>query len=228
MTCSRYPLQERVSEALFRSALYHALALGFEPPAAPMKHRIRISWGSLLEAPMTWPVGVKHPMAKAAEQLLATPADELAREYARIFDASDGCSLHESDHVPFSREECLAELNEYYEAFGLFSEVMRAGQSRLRDGRDSVGYELDFMGVLALKEAFALSREWYENLALMLNAQAAFMRHHLGGWLRDGLRMLRDRPVHPYYFYLGEATLFTLDDAAKRLNVLPSAGLSRG
>jgi TorA maturation chaperone TorD len=219
MMCWQNPLQERVADALFRSTLYHSLALGFDPPDAAMRDRIRVRWGHLLDAPMPWPVGVKYPLVKASEHLLATPRDELEKEYARLFDAAEGCSLYETDYGELDRDACLAELAEYYEAFGMSAASRVDSSARLSGQQDYIARELDFMGVLALKEAFALSREWYENLEITLDAQAAFMRHHLGSWLTSCLKAMRDRPSHPYYLYLGEATLFTLDDAVSRLNL---------
>lgn len=225
--CVHDPHHDRVADALFRSALYHVLALGYDRPHATMKNRIRIRWGHLLDAPMPWPVGVKYPLARAAEHLLATSAEELEQEYERLFEPGAGCSLHETDDMDLDREACLAELSEYYEAFGLNGSTQLEASSRLYESQDYVGRELDFMGLLALKEAFALSREWYENLDVMLDAQAAFMRHHLGAWFTRRLRAMRDRSSHPFYLYLGEATLFTLEDATARLNLARGPDLSQ-
>jgi TorA maturation chaperone TorD len=225
--CVHNSLHERVADALFRSALYHTLALGFDRPDPTMKNRIRIRWGHLLDAPTPWPVGVKYPMARAAEHLLATSVEELELEYARLFDAATGCYLHETDDGGLDRAACLSELAEYYEAFGLNGSSHLEASSRLAETQDYVGRELDFMGLLALKEAFALSREWYAHLDIMLDAQAAFMRHHLGSWFTRSLKALRERSSHPFYLYLGEATLFTLEDAASRLNVPRCPDLSQ-
>jgi TorA maturation chaperone TorD len=225
--CVQNSLHDRVADALFRSSLYHTLALGFDRPDATMKHRIRVRWGHLLEAPPPWPVGVKYPMAKAAEHLLATSVEDLELAYLRLFDAASGCSLHETDDGERDREACLSELSEYYEAFGLNVASPLEASSRLAETQDHVGRELDFMGLLALKEAFALSREWYENLDVMLDAQAAFMRHHLGSWFTRSLKAMRERASHPFYLYLGEATLFTLEDAASRLNLPRGPDLSQ-
>lgn len=213
MTCMHQALQERVSETLFRSAIYQGLALGFTPPDSTVRDQLRNRWGTLLDAPMTWPRGVRYPLAKASEHLMVTPVEELLHEYAQLFGKPSGCSLRESDYHDGLPEACLADLSEYYEAFGIDERLQRP------EDRDGAGHELSFMAILAIREALALSGEWYEELAIVLDAQAKFMRDHLGAWLTRCLTSLRERYSHPFYLYLGEATMLMLERDAMRLNV---------
>jgi TorA maturation chaperone TorD len=86
---------------------------------------------------------------------------------------------------PLFQPHRLADLGAFYRAFGL--EV--AGDADER--HDHICMELEFMSVLAMKEAYALEHQLdAEQLAQCRDAQKKFLREHLGRWASAFARRL--------------------------------------
>lgn len=96
--------------------------------------------------------------------------------------ARGGCPLNEIEYGdlkadPLFQPHRLADLAAFYRAFGL--EVAADADER----HDHLCLELEFMSVLAAKEAYALEhRLEAEQLAQCRDAQKKFLREHLGRW----------------------------------------------
>ncbi len=96
--------------------------------------------------------------------------------------ARGDCPLNEIEYGdlhadPLFQPHRLADLAAFYRAFGL--EVAAAAAER----PDHIGMELEFMAVLAAKEAYAHVHEAdADRCALCRDAQKKFLREHLGRW----------------------------------------------
>lgn len=96
--------------------------------------------------------------------------------------ARGDCPLNEIEYGdldadPLFQPHRLADLAAFYRAFGL--EVADGAAER----PDHIGMELEFMSVLAAKEAYARTHEATdERCALCREAQKRFLREHLGRW----------------------------------------------
>jgi TorA maturation chaperone TorD len=78
---------------------------------------------------------------------------------------------------PLFQPHRLADLGAFYAAFGL-EMTLDAAQRQ-----DHISIELEFMSVLAAKEAYALENQLdEEQLVLCQDAQKKFLREHLGRW----------------------------------------------
>jgi DMSO reductase family type II enzyme chaperone len=92
------------------------------------------------------------------------------------------CPLNEIEYGdikadPLFQPHRLADLAAFYRAFGL--EVADDADER----HDHLCLELEFMCVLAVKEAYALEHQLdFEDLSLCRDAQKRFLREHLGRW----------------------------------------------
>jgi len=92
---------------------------------------------------------------------------------------ADGCPPYETEfgrrHV-FGQSQELGDIRGFYEAFGV--RPRRGGERP-----DHAACELEFLSLLALKEAIALAREEDERQALCRDAATRFIRDHPGRWL---------------------------------------------
>lgn len=94
----------------------------------------------------------------------------------------------------FLKNQDLADLMGFYRAFGLDP----AQQER----PDHIGVELEFMHVLALKEALAHQHGESEQAAVCADAQKKFFRDHLGRWAQAyGAALMRLPHTPPGAFY---------------------------
>lgn len=91
-----------------------------------------------------------------------------------------GSLLYETEYgLPheFRQSQELADIAGFYSAFGFKS------GGRLRERPDHLSAELEFMYLLCLKEALALSNERSEEAQVCQDAQKSFLNDHLGSWI---------------------------------------------
>ncbi|MBI3327120.1 MAG: molecular chaperone TorD family protein [Nitrospinae bacterium] len=126
-----------------------------------------------------------RPLVEALEAMFANldvaPLGDLQAEYRDIFGHTMGleCAAYEtlygSEDI-FQEVQALADIAGWYRAFGL----MVAPEAKERV--DHIGVELEFMYVLAYKEAYALERDAMDRAQLCVEAEAKFLQEHLGRW----------------------------------------------
>lgn len=191
----------RVKVAMYRSAVYEALSLGFAYPEASVRERLVI----LLEDMLDFEVEVDPEMrARVGELLAALEATDLVEhgvEYNRLFDQSALCSPFETEYEadPFAKARQLADISGFYGAFGM--DVARERPTM----QDYIGSELEFMSLLSRNEAYATARHWTRRREVTIDAERTFLRDHLGRWERtlcaDLERVLADDHDATAHFY---------------------------
>ena len=178
------PLQTQIDTAVARSFLHHFIAKLFEYPTAE-------TWAWLVDSETI----KAFSFAAAALNLTnagANPASALrSSRFESFLDAHLAAFGHAArGPVPMNEIEYgdlkadplfqphrLADLAAFYRAFGL--EVTSDASER----QDHICLELEFMSVLAVKEAFALEHQLdNESLSICRAAQKNFLREHLGRW----------------------------------------------
>lgn len=184
-------LESAIDEALARSVLYHAVAIGLRPP---VEADSRSRFGPIERAAIREAAALLDSPASSGEALLpevetfcerAASCDRLV-SHARLFGHSRGlvCPFETEYGAQgaFRQPQELADIAGTYLAFGL----------RPRDGGDErvdhVACECEFMDFLARKEAFALdslgtsenNEEARERVATVRETTRSFLREHLG------------------------------------------------
>lgn len=103
----------------------------------------------------------------------------LQAEYRRVFGLT-GSLCYETEYgLPheFRQSQELADLAGFYQAFGF-----KVG-GRVRERPDHVAVQMEFMYLLALKEALAISQANFDQVEICQDAQGSFLTDHLGQWL---------------------------------------------
>lgn len=122
---------------------------------------------------------VAEQVERAAREVGGGPIG-LAEEYTYLF-------LRQTPAPPYgtsygrglSRAYELQEVGGFYAAFGL-----RVAEDR-HDLPDHIGAELEFVGLLLAKEAYALATGLAEPAAVCREARAGFVGRHLANWLPE-------------------------------------------
>lgn len=125
---------------------------------------------------------------------------ELERSYERTFEASGGlrCSPHETVHAVEKPVESmlrtfqLADIAGFYRAFGV---EVSPGTERV----DHIVAELEFMHLLAVKEAVAETDGSTEQVEICRDAARAFLNDHLTRWVGRFAVRLEESGVDPLY-----------------------------
>jgi TorA maturation chaperone TorD len=186
---TRYELQldvttsADVDDALCRSALYEALALGFRAPTAEMVGRLTTPGGAagLIAAAAALDPSTLAPLVRRLAETDTRPT-ALAAAHRRLFGhtARGEVPPYETEYGGdelFLQPQELADIGGFYAAFGL---AVPAGAG---ERPDHASCECEFLMFLARKEAAALEGADAAMLAETRRAARLFLRDHAGSFL---------------------------------------------
>jgi len=186
--------------ALRRASVYRLLGAAL---AYPMAARVGAlaRWAELATGAWADPA-LAGALARFGAAARGSDPETLAAEHVRLFDREVRCPPYEGAWGAVAvtgKAALLADVAGFYAAFGLGP---AAGQP---ETEDHLGAELEFMGALALKEAWALARGQGEGLDVTRAAARAFLAEHLGCWAGSFARHLA--ATSPAAFYRRLAAL---------------------
>ena len=196
------------------------LSLGFSPPDETTLEQLRRL--TVLAARTVEDAGLAELLVELAlddDELL----DELRASYEALFGGSvrvapyDGS--YEADPIRSSREQ--ADVAGFYRAFGAEPSGPAA------EWADHAGCELEFLSFIAALRLEAGEAGRHEQAAVCADAEAAFLRDHLGRWFPAFCRDVAAEADHAVYRLLGRAgeRFVAAELARRRLDVRP---VSRG
>lgn len=219
------PVREReaVREAdlaLARSALYRVLAQALAYPTRDAVARLRREDLPLAEA-LADLIGLGRPVAEVAGRFRGVSFRRLEAAYRGVFSVveSPDCPLHETEYMTqdiFRKSQAMADVAGFYRAFG----VDGSEDERVRP--DHAAAELEFMHLLAYKEAWAAARGEEEGLAVCRRAEEAFLRDHLGRWLPELGRRVEALAGETPYAPVGRLAWAFVEDELGRFGVAVS------
>lgn len=171
------------AKAAARSRVYAFLAETFAEPDAATLARLKETLPAT-EAALALIGATESTRALAAlgSEIGALSEAELAAAHRRVFGlgVSGDCPPYEGEygqaHI-FQKTQCLADNAGFLRAFGL------TASPAFKDRLDHVSVELEFLHVLAAKEAYALAQgHGEERLSIVRDAARKYLKHHLGRW----------------------------------------------
>lgn len=104
---------------------------------------------------------------------------ELQAAHRHTFGAAGSMGYETEYGLPheYRQSQEMADIAGFYRAFGFNLGGM------VRERPDHVAVELEFMHILALKEAYALETNMPEHAEICVDAQGKFLQDHLGRWV---------------------------------------------
>ena len=237
-------LQSSIDLALARAFIHRFLAKAYEDPTpdgwqwlcdARNQESLRVAWNVVQRRTGFAPVsnfsqfGASNEIQKDGDRRDACPTfspgafDSFHSAYLAAFGhaARGQCPLNEIEYGdlkadPLFQPHRLADLAAFYSAFGL----ELAGDADER--QDHICLELEFLCVLAAKEAYALENQLdAEELALCRDAQKKFLREHLGRWTPAFARRLASTTPDLALRALAEFTRVFIESECARFAVNP-------
>ncbi len=121
----------------------------------------------------------------------------------------------------FQQADLIADIAGFYRAHGL-----RAGGSE-RERPDHIIVEIEFMAVLARKEAAAVHAGNDEHVAVCRETSSLFLAEHLGCWAPAFGRRAAVISESPWYRALGELTAVWIERDMDHLGVTPIEVIDR-
>lgn len=204
------------------AALYRLVACAFAFPDSAQRARVAAILGEA-GAP-----GETAPSPRLASSFRAfarawrmTPSGDLAAEYSRLFLGSGLVPLREGgfgDGLRFAGQPIdIADLNGFYAAFGF------ALTEDAPSPPDYLGTEAEFLSLLHLKKAIALSRNEHERALIVSRAMARFLTEHLGRWVDSLGTALREAGASTPYARLGALLREAVAADCKQLKAKPKS-----
>jgi DMSO reductase family type II enzyme chaperone len=191
-----------------RARVYRTLSRLFRPPDEQSVESLRRHDFPELRAALGR-LGASADLRRAAKDLgvslAGASAKHLGRAYHEIFEASGGlrCSPHETAHTAKTGQQALtktfelADVAGFYRAFGV---ELTPGTERA----DHIAAELEFMHLLAVKEAVARRLEDEdEHVDVCREAARTFLGDHLGRWTPCLAECLEEAATDPLYSSAG-------------------------
>ena len=218
-------LQASIDLAIARSFIHRFLAKAYEDPMPD-------TWRWLAQMPDSIRAAnafIGQTVLASAEALInalhSGGFDSFLNAYLAAFGhaARGSCPLNEIEYGdikadPLFQPHRLADLAAFYRAFGL--EVTGDAGER----QDHLCLELEFMCVLAAKEAYTLEHQLdAEQLAQCRDAQKQFIREHLGRWTPAFSRRLAIATSEPTLRALAEFTGAFIESECVRFGVNPGS-----
>jgi putative dimethyl sulfoxide reductase chaperone len=205
-----------VDAALERAARARLLALGFTVPHMDTLGEI-LDLAAVLEH--EGPAGVEGEALRDIIRAVADPdtVDAAPAAYSALFDGEAPCAPYEGsyDGDPFRQVRQMSDVAGFYAAFGAEASGPDA------DRPDHVACELEFLSFLMLRGVAARSSGRDDEAEVCADAEGAFLRDHLGRWLR----MFCDRVVvttdSPLYSALGRLGSVFAQKECARHGVVP-------
>jgi TorA maturation chaperone TorD len=190
------PSEAQVARALARSGMYRILAQAFSYPTAGVLEELTAL--AVQVADMGEIAGsVRESLTRFVDATRAADPSRRGDEYVFLFDRQVRCPPYESAYGAApqmaGKSTELADVAGFYTAFGLTPSAARP------DMEDHLAAELEFMSILALKEAYARAEGHADGLAVTRSAQVTFLTDHLGRWAQTFARDLQAATPLPYY-----------------------------
>lgn len=208
-------------DMLARGALLKLIAQGFGYPGPGAAEEMRRAFARL-DRPLerdAFPIPLKAAIERARRAWRGVDDDGLAAEYLRLFQGSGPVPLHETAYGdgcrPGGRPVELADVSGFYLAFGV--EPSEANPEM----PDHVGAEAEYLSLLLLKEAFAMTQRKAPELALTRDAARKFVEDHLGRWAPTLKNRLHEERAAPPYQALAALLAAAVAAEARRLAARP-------
>jgi DMSO reductase family type II enzyme chaperone len=233
MASTAHDATAQSTTAAARSGLYRLLADAFAYPDAPLAEAVSsgafaAELGSLASAlPALEVAEDADAQARCADALRSLKRMEgdcgperLAAQYAETFGhaLSRDCPPYETEYAGadiFQQAQELADIGGFYRAFGLV--VADTAHERL----DHVSVELEFLHVLAAREAYALREGREEQRRICRDTQAQFLDEHLGRWAPYFALLVQRQSPGTFYHAVADVLAWFLLFETAHLGVCP-------
>jgi TorA maturation chaperone TorD len=215
--------------ALVRSDLYRAISWSFLPPDAALFTNVSRTIGNLRRRAGSLPT---HTAALAAiEHLEAfnhSTVQRLNFEHDSVFGhtISAECPPYETQYgagIIFAQTQRLGDVTAFYRAFAM--QIAPGAHER----QDHVSVELEFMSVLAFREAVAIIEQEGQHVSEVRDAARKFLLDHLAPWALSFAERLGRRaqsvlpPDGGFYAAFASALDALLRDELRLAHVTPEA-----
>ncbi len=196
MNVQNHTLTQSSETLVARSGAYAMLSALFSPPYTET-FRLLLNEQDSQSLPSSCELLDPGLGVMAREVFEAIHRSDIEEEYVKVFghtvsrDVSPYELEFQKNKEVFSMTQALADINGFYQAFGL--------QLDVHERADHISVEAEFISYLLWKQALAVENEQPENADICAGAYQAFQRDHFQSWAQDFARKLNNSSDSQFY-----------------------------
>lgn len=216
--------EQAIQEAMARGGIYRLLSVAFLYPDEALLLGLKEGFSEMKTILPYLSDGEGDGLKEALTAIASKgfTLDTLQAEYRETFGhtISQESPLYETQYGSahlFQQAQRLADIAGFYRAFGL--EVSDRAKERL----DHIAVELEFMGFLAFKEAYALTHHGEERASVCREGQRKFLEEHLARWAPLFAKLLSRKTPEGLYRHLASFLEAFITAECRRLEARPFA-----
>jgi len=201
---------------LAEADIYRLLSLCFAYPDRETRETIHSLAVEMGEAIGSLPFDIHREFLSFMDSLKGLPLGEMEGEYTELFMTRMLCSPYETAYGRggLDKVRILSDIGGFYKAFGL------SISDKDSDMPDHIAIEMEFLGLLSIKEAYGLEQGLKEMVDVCASAKRIFLEDHLGRWTAAFCRNLSERTTKDFYrsialltsrFIEGEVRFYDID-----------------
>lgn len=208
------PATNRIEEAIDRSMVYGLFAHVFAYPDEERIEELRQAAEDVLQT------SAAVPLMRLAALARESTRESLEPVYISVttLSSSPDCPAFETAYFgndAIQQTQRMADVAGFYRAFGV-----DATEGGFRP--DELPVELEFMGYLCNKEAYAIEHLGAPRAGQARKAQRTFLTEHLGRWGGVfGRKLAKTAPQGHFYFVAGQTLSLWLEAECARLGANP-------
>ncbi|GAB4411215.1 MAG: molecular chaperone TorD family protein [Thermodesulfovibrionales bacterium] len=184
-------MNKRREKLLTEADIYRLLSLSFAYPGRETMETLRCivdDIGEVIDS-------MKEEFILFKNSLNSISSDELEGEFTELFMTRMLCPPYENSYgkIGSDKSKNLADINGFYKAFGLSISDSDS------DMPDHIAVEMEFLSLLALKEAYGIERDIGDMVEVCSSAKNKFLKDHIGRWAGTFCKNLMERTTNDFY-----------------------------
>lgn len=208
---------------LAEADIYRLLSLSFSYPDRETIENLCSITEDIGEVISSFSSDIQGKFLLYKNSLNGLSGEAIEEEFTELFMTRMLCPPYENSYGEIGADKAgtLADISGFYKAFGF------SISERDSDMPDHIAIELEFLSLIALKEAYGIEHGQEDMIEVCASAKKKFLGDHLGRWVGAFCKNLRERTTMDFYRNLALLTLRFIEEEVKfyGLDVKPAVEL---
>jgi len=180
---------------LIEADIYRLLSLSFAYPDRETGETLRSLIEDMGDVIHNVSSGIQEKFILYRNSLNGLSAETREEEFTELFMTRMLCPPYENSYGKSGGNKAgtLADINGFYKAFGL------SISEKDSDMPDHIAIEMEFLSLLALKEAYGIEHGQADMVEVCVSAKKNFLTDHIGGWAGIFCKNLAERTTKDFY-----------------------------
>ncbi len=201
---------------LAEADIYRLLSLSFAYPDRETIETLCSLIDDMGEAIYSFSSGIQEKFLLYKNSLNGLSTEAMEEEFTELFMTRMLCPPYENSYgkIGVNKAGTLSDINGFYKAFGL------SISERDSDMPDHIAIELEFLSLIALKEAYGIEHGIGDMVEVCASAKSKFLKDHIGRWVGIFCRNLVQMTTSDFYRNLALLTSGFIEEDMKFYSII--------